>query len=88
LHHLKAGSGSLHFSDHAEPDMIAPDARRCKGSLLAGPQLARGDMSQWSRPEAGKCRQKRRNRIVSRIIIPPHFCQATAPPVCDKLTLR
>src|ERR1700744_4252011 len=64
-------------------DMIAPTGRRCKG--LIGQDRIR------TRPDLHRLpvlRETCRHGIVSGIIIPPYFRQATAPLACEKITLR
>ena len=62
------------------PDMIAPSAVRRKGSFTRRGQTTRRNGR--FRDDTG------RNKIVSGIIIPPHFRQSPAPLAWEKSTLR
>src|SRR5215210_5594780 len=60
--------------------MIAPTACSCKGAVAHRFHFRAG---------SGPCtRRCKRHAIVSAIIMPPNFCQATALLNCEKKTVR
>jgi hypothetical protein len=70
------------LSCHLE-DMIAPTGHGCKRAMAMTADFARDRLSLGPFPP-----ETRRHGIVSRIIILPYFCPATAVLDCEKKALR